>query len=168
MSSRISVRPATFDDLADVSQISVAAYEAAGQLEQDSDYRAVLADAASRLHEGILLVAEQLGTVVGTVTICVPGTSLAEICRPGELEFRFLAVDPAYWGQGVADALVLACEDHARRTQAAHLAICVRDNNTGAAAMYARRGFARVPERDWSPLPGVDLLVLTRPVLSAD
>jgi ribosomal protein S18 acetylase RimI-like enzyme len=40
----------------------------------------------------------------------------------------------------------------------------VRDTNTGAAAMYERMGFTRVPERDWSPREGVDLLALTRPI----
>jgi hypothetical protein len=25
--------------------------------------------------------------------------------------------------------------------------------------LYERLGFARLPERDWTPLPGVDLLV---------
>jgi ribosomal protein S18 acetylase RimI-like enzyme len=64
----------------------------------------------------------------------------------------------------VGDALVAACEQHARETGAAALAICVRDTNTSAAAMYERMGFRRIPERDWTPRPGVDLLALTRPV----
>lgn len=164
MASTVTVRIAHEHDLQAVSRISVAAYDAAGQLEPGSSYREVLADAQARLRAGHLLVAERSGEVVGTVTICLPGTDLAEIGGPGEVEFRFLAVDPAAWGTGVADALVLACEEHARRTGATSLAICVRDSNTGAAAMYAKRGFTRVPERDWSPVPGTDLLALTRPV----
>lgn len=168
MADPVLVRAAREDDLAAVSRISVAAYDAAGQLEPGSRYREVLADAQTRFRDGRLLVAERSGEVVGTVTICLQGSDLAEIGGPGELEFRFLAVDPAAWGTGVADALVLACEDHARRDGASSLAICVRDNNTGAAAMYAKRGFVRVPERDWSPLPGIHLLALTRPVASDD
>ncbi len=166
MADSVLVRAARADDLPAVSRISVAAYEAAGQLEQGSRYREVLADAQTRFRDGHLLVAERSGEVIGTVTICLPGTDLAEIGGPGELEFRFLAVDPMAWGSGVADALVLACEEQARITGAASLAICVRDNNTGAAAMYAKRGFVRAPERDWSPVPGTDLLALTRPVTS--
>ncbi len=30
---------------------------------------------------------------------------------------------------------------------------------TAAHRVYARLGFVRLPERDWSPVPGVDLLV---------
>jgi len=166
MADPVLVRAARADDLPAVSRISVAAYEAAGQLEPGSRYREVLADAQTRFRDGHLLVAERSGEVIGTVTICLPGTDLAEIGGPGELEFRFLAVDPTAWGSGVADALVLACEEQARITGASALAICVRDNNTGAAAMYAKRGFIRAPERDWSPVPGTDLLALTRPVTS--
>lgn len=142
----------------------MSAYDAAGQLEPGSPYAATLRDTAARAREGILLVAEREGQVVGTVTICPTGSEFAEIGGPGELEFRFLAVHPDHQREGIADALVAACEEHARATGAHTLAICVRDTNVGAAGMYARRGFQRVPERDWTPREGVDLLALTRPV----
>lgn len=164
MASHITVRRATPADHGRIADICVTAYDAAGQLEPRSPYTVTLRDAASRDATGILLVAEQDGDVVGTTTICPTGTEFSEIGREGELEFRFLAVDPAKWCNGIADALVAACEDHARAIGASALAICVRDTNTGAAAMYERRGFTRVPDRDWTPRPGVDLLALTRPV----
>ena len=162
----VRVRFSTDDDLEAAGRIGVAAYLAAGQLDDGphQGYAAVLADTATRQREAVLLVAERAGKVVGTVTICPVDSPLAEIGRVDEVEFRFLAVDPAAWGSGVADALVRACEEHARSTGAQALAICVRDTNTGAASMYAKRGFVRLPERDWSPVPGVDLLALTRPV----
>lgn len=159
-----TVRPAREADLEAVSRISVAAYERAGQLEPGSTYRATLADAHGRHRDAIVLVAERDTHVVGTVTICPSGSTYREIGRERELEFRFLAVDPEHWGSGIADCLITACEDEARRIGAEALTICVRDNNSGAVAMYAARGFARVPERDWSPLPGVDLMALTRAV----
>ncbi len=160
----VIVRPALPADLDEAARISVAAYAAAGQLEEASAYGRTLIDTPARHREAVLLVAERDGRVVGTVTICPNGSPFAEIGRPGELEFRFLAVDPPVWGTGVADALVAECDARARAQGATHLAICVRDTNAGAAAMYARRGFTRMPERDWSPLPGVDLLALSRPV----
>lgn len=159
-----TIRPARAEDLDHVSRISVAAYEAAGQITAESPYREALADAASRYRQAQLLVAERAGQVVGTVTICPAQSPFSEVGLEDELEFRFLAVDPEHWGTGVADALVRACEDAARDRQARALMICVRDTNTGAATMYARRGFTRVPERDWTPLPEVHLLALTRPV----
>lgn len=164
MPDALIIRRATPDDHPRIAEICVAAYDAAGQLEPGSPYAETLRDAAGRDATGILLVAELGGRVVGTTTICPVGSLYSEIGRAGEVEFRFLAVDPQEWGNGIADALVAACEQHARETGATTLAICVRDTNTGAAAMYQKRGFTRVPDRDWTPRPGVDLLALTRPV----
>jgi hypothetical protein len=33
---------------------------------------------------------------------------------------------------------------------------------TSAHRLYERLGFTRLPERDWSPMPGIDLLVYCR------
>ncbi len=162
----IVVRPATSADLEDAGRICVDAYETAGQLDDGphQGYGAVLADTASRMQDAVLLVAERDGDIVGTVTICPLGSSVAEIGREGEVEFRFLAVDPAAWRTGVADALIEACDQHARATGAHSLAISVRDINHGARALYEKRGFARQADRDWSPVPNVELYVLTRSV----
>jgi len=168
MQEAITVRPAREDDLEDVARISTEAYAAAGQLDPGSAYGDVLADAAARRDSAVLLVAERAGRIVGTVTICPEGSPFAEIGRHGEVEFRFLAVDPAAWRSGVADALIEACEDQARSAHAERLAICVRDTNTGAAEMYERRGFTRMPDRDWTPVPGVNLHALRRDVLPSD
>ncbi len=162
----ITVRPATLDDLGEAGRICVEAYEMAGQLDDGphQGYGVVLADTASRMRDALLLVAERDGVIIGTVTICPMGSSVAEIGRDGEVEFRFLAVDPAAWRTGVADALVQACEDHARTSGASALAISVRDTNNGARSLYERRGFTRQADRDWTPVPGVELYVLTRAV----
>lgn len=168
MTDDLLIRRATEADLVTAGDICVSAYDAAGQLEPGSPYAETLRDTGSRVDDSILLVAERDGVVVGTVTICSPGSASREIGRDDEVEFRFLAVAPQAWRTGVADALVAACEDHARRTQARALAICVRDTNVAAAQMYERKGFVRVPDRDWSPRPGVDLLALTRPVTNVD
>lgn len=160
----VLVRPATVADLERAADICVAAYDAAGQLEPGSPYVIDLRATDERARDGILLVAERDGVVVGTATICPPGSAFREIGGADEVEFRFLAVAPEAQGSGVAKALIAAIEQHARDTGAVRLAICVRDTNTGAAAMYERMGFTRVPHRDWSPRAGVDLLALERPL----
>ena len=38
--------------------------------------------------------------------------------------------------------------------------ICARDFTVTAHRLYARLGFVRTPERDWTPMPGVNLLAL--------
>lgn len=164
MPEELVVRPATSSDYAVAGDICVAAYDAAAQLEPGSPYSLTLRDIQARAADGIVLVAERNGSVVGTVTICPSGSAFREIGRADEVEFRFLAVAPQAWRSGVGDALVAACEAHARGIGATALAICVRDTNTAAASMYERMGFTRMPERDWSPRDGVDLLALTRPV----
>mgnify|MGYP004634202519 FL=1 len=35
---------------------------------------------------------------------------------------------------------------------------------TAAQRLYQRLGFTRLPERDWQPAPGIDLLVYAREV----
>jgi len=164
MTSQVLVRAAGKDEFEAVGNLCVLAYSAAGQLEPGSPYEATLRDAEHRATDGIVLVAERDGRIVGTTTICPFGTSHAEVGASDEVEFRFLAVLPTEWRTGVADALVAACEDHARQVGAHSLAICVRDINTEARIMYERRGFRRCPDRDWTPRPGVVLLALTRPV----
>lgn len=164
MPAETVVRVARDEDYDAVGELCVEAYDAAHQLEPGSPYAATLVDARGRASDSLVLVAERDGQLVGTVTICLPGSESREIGRDDEVEFRFLAVAPSAQRTGVADSLMAAIEEHAVEVGARRLAICVRDTNTGAAAMYERRGFVRVPERDWSPRPGVDLLALTREV----
>tara|TARA_S200000501_G_scaffold171373_1_gene161466 strand:- start:857 stop:1360 length:504 start_codon:yes stop_codon:yes gene_type:complete len=164
MTSPVVVRRATVDDLAATARISVEAYTGAGQLDDGPDgfYGTVLADTGSRESDALLLVAVRQEQVVGTVTICTPASPFREIGREGEVEFRFLAVAPEAWGHGVGDALVAACEEHARSTGSNRLVICVRDINSAAMTLYARHGFQRLPERDWHPVPQVALLAFEK------
>jgi ribosomal protein S18 acetylase RimI-like enzyme len=158
------VRPAHPAEWPRAAALCVAAYEAAGQLDPGSTYHRVLADVPGRALDSLVLVAVRDGEIVGTVTICSPGSTSREIGGPDEVEFRFLAVDPSAWRSGVGEALVAAVEEHARAEGARALAICVRDTNTAAARLYERLGFVREPSRDWMPLPDVRLLALLRPV----
>ncbi|WDZ85119.1 GNAT family N-acetyltransferase [Micromonospora cathayae] len=155
-----TVRPGDFPA---VAELTVGAYEADGQLGDESAYAAVLADVATRAEHGEVLVAvdEVTGAVLGSVTFTLPGGRYAEISRPGEAEFRMLAVAPSAQGRGVGEALVRACLSRAAECGCTAVAICVRDGLAASAhRLYTRLGFVRVPERDWSPLPGVDLLAL--------
>jgi ribosomal protein S18 acetylase RimI-like enzyme len=150
--------PADFER---VAALTVAAYEADGQLNVEVGYDRVLADVAARAAATDLLVAEiDDGAVVGAVAFVLPGSRYAEMCAPGEAEFRMLAVDPTAQRRGVGEALVRACVARAHEVGARAIVICARDFTVGAHRLYERLGFARTPERDWSPLPGVDLIAL--------
>jgi ribosomal protein S18 acetylase RimI-like enzyme len=156
------IRPAAPADFDAVGRLTVEAYRADGQLADEADgYGEVLADVAGRAAEGEVLVAvDPSGTVVGAVTFTLPGTRYAQLAGPGEAEFRMLAVDPGRQGNGVGELLVWACVERAGQTGASAVIICSRDFATAAQRLYARLGFVRVPERDWSPMPGVNLLAL--------
>ncbi|MEH1168555.1 GNAT family N-acetyltransferase [Micromonospora sp. CPCC 205539] len=161
--SGLLVRLAGPGDFPAVARLTVAAYEADGQLKGEHGYGAVLADVATRATTGEVLVAveESTGAVLGSVTFVLAGTPFAELSGPGEAEFRMLAVDPAGQGRGVGAALVRACVDRAAELGCTAVVICVRDGMAVAAhRLYARLGFVRMPELDWSPADGVDLLGL--------
>ncbi|MEW2143016.1 GNAT family N-acetyltransferase [Micromonospora vinacea] len=159
----LRVRSAEPADFPAVARLTVAAYEADGQLKGEHGYGEVLADVSTRAASGEVLVAvdEVTGAVLGSVTFVLPGTPFAELSGPGEAEFRMLAVDPGAQGRGVGAALVEACVDRATELNCTAVVICVRAGMADPAhRLYSRRGFVRSPEKDWSPVPGVDLLGL--------
>ncbi|MEU1398525.1 GNAT family N-acetyltransferase [Micromonospora zamorensis] len=159
----LRVRPAEPADFPAVARLTVAAYEADGQLKGEHGYGEVLADVSSRAASGEVLVAvdEVTDAVLGSVTFVLPGTPFAELSGPGEAEFRMLAVDPGAQGRGVGAALAQACVARAVELGCTALVICVRAGMADSAhRLYSRLGFVRAPEKDWVPAAGVDLLGL--------
>ncbi|MEV0805857.1 GNAT family N-acetyltransferase [Micromonospora sp. NPDC050200] len=157
------VRPAAPTDFAAVARLTVAAYEADGQLKGEHGYAEVLADVTKRAANGEVLVAvdEATGEVLGSVTFVLPGSPYAELSGPGEAEFRMLAVDPSAQGRGAGAALAGACVDRAVALGCSAVVICVRSGfAVPAHRLYERIGFVRTPEKDWAPAPGVELLGL--------
>ncbi|MCX5067401.1 GNAT family N-acetyltransferase [Micromonospora lupini] len=163
--SGLLVRLADTADFPAVARLTVAAYEADGQLKGEHGYGAVLADVSTRAASGEVLIAvdEATGAVLGSVTFVLPGTPFAELSGPGEAEFRMLAVDPAAQGRGVGAVLAQACVDRAAELGCTAVVICVRAGMAVSAhRLYERLGFVRMPEKDWSPVEGVALLGLRR------
>lgn len=156
----IAVRPAAPADYPAIARLTVAAYEADGQVTGSQGYGSVLADVAGRAGAGELLVAVDGADVLGAVLFVRPGSPYAEVSRPGEAEFRMLAVDPAAQGRGIGRSLVRACVERAVGAGCAGIAICMRDFSVAARKLYDSFGFVRMPELDWSPAPGIQLLAL--------
>jgi Acetyltransferases len=103
-------------------------------------------------------VAEWAGQIVGSVSYCPPDSPYAEIADPHEAEFRMLAVVKMARGKGVGGALVQACIDRARKSGFTGVRMSTQHNMAAAHRIYERIGFERTPDRDWSPVPGVDLI----------
>jgi ribosomal protein S18 acetylase RimI-like enzyme len=156
----VLVRPATPADYPAIGRLTVAAYDADGQLGGTHGYEQVLADVAGRADAGELLVGTENGAVLGAVLFVRPGTRYAELSGPGEAEFRMLAVDPAAQGRGLGRALVRACIDRAAAAGCTAIVISVRDFSAPAQHLYGTLGFVRTPARDWSPVDGVKLLAM--------
>jgi ribosomal protein S18 acetylase RimI-like enzyme len=152
------IRPATEADLPAVGAVTVEAYRVDGFVDAHDDYARVLADAESRHRDAeVLVAADDTGVVLGSVTVVLPGTPYAEISQPGELEFRMLAVSSAARGRGVGEALVRAVIDRARSAGIGTVVLSSSEKMLAAHRLYERLGFTRLPERDWTPLPGVNL-----------
>jgi ribosomal protein S18 acetylase RimI-like enzyme len=160
-SSAIVVRDAQPDEWDAVGELTVLAYLDGAMPEAETDYVDSLRRADSRAQTATLLVAELAGQLVGTVTITPAGSPWSEIAVPGELEFRMLAVASTARRRGVAEAMVAGCIERARVHGDQRVVISVLDENEPAHALYRKLGFDRVPERDWSPVPGVNLLAYT-------
>jgi GNAT superfamily N-acetyltransferase len=157
----MEVRRALPEEYDRVGELTVRAY-AAFTLGPADPYVARLRDAASRAEGGELWVALDGGRLVGNVTYCPPGSPFREVSRDDEGEFRMLAVDPAARGAGAGTALATLCEERARAHGAVGMALSTLAAMTDAHRIYARLGYARDPGRDWSPLPGVDLIAFSK------
>lgn len=152
--------PSQFDA---IGALTLAAYTADGLLDDDSDYAHELSDAARRAAHATLLAAiDEDGTTVGTVTFCLPGSPFAELSRPGQAEFRMLAVAPPTRGQGVGLALVRECIRRAEMAGCTSMVISTRPQMVSAHRLYERLLFEREPGLDWEPEPGFPLLAYTR------
>ncbi|MBV9010873.1 MAG: GNAT family N-acetyltransferase [Pseudonocardiales bacterium] len=159
MSEWLTVRLARPGELEEVGRLTVEAYLADGMVNPAGSYAAALADAARRASDAELLVAvDPDGTLLGTVTVCTPDSPLAECSRPGELEFRMLAVAPRARRRGVGEVLVRTVLARATEIGAHRVVLLTGEKMYAAQRLYARLGFIRVPERDWHLRPELRFL----------
>jgi GNAT superfamily N-acetyltransferase len=153
------IRRARPDELEAIGAVTVAAY---GEFHEDdtSDYVHHLRDAVTRDREAELWVAasDDDRAVLGTVTICPPGSPWREIARECEGEFRMLAVAPEARGAGVGSALLDVVVEHFREDGAVRIVMSTLPRMRAAHRIYERAGFVRLPERDWWPTDDVHLI----------
>lgn len=153
----LAIRLARDDDLEEVGRITVDAYRADGLLAHEADYERILADSRDRAEKAELWVAVDGEELVGAVTFCKPGMPYAELAGDAEGEFRMLAVHPAGRRRGVARALVQKCVSRAQELGYDAVVLSTMPVSTGAHRLYEELGFERTPQRDWAPLPDLDL-----------
>lgn len=144
--------PAEYDA---VGELTVEAYSADGFVR--GEYAMTLRAAADRAAKAELWVAAGAEGLLGTVTYCPVGSVYREIGRDDEGEFRMLGVSGRARGLGVGTALVECCIDRARAAGHRRMVMSSATYMTTAHRIYERLGFSRLPDRDWAPIPGVDL-----------
>ncbi|MQY23281.1 GNAT family N-acetyltransferase [Nocardia macrotermitis] len=158
--TELTIDTAERAQFADIGALTVGVYVGEGHVHPDSPYVAELLDTDTRARAARVLVAARAGEVLGSVTIARPGTPFADIARPGELEFRMLAVEPRARGGGIGAALVRAVIDTAREEEFDAVVLTTMPGMADARRMYDRIGFAHVPERDWATPTGLPLTVM--------
>jgi GNAT superfamily N-acetyltransferase len=168
--SELVIRRARPDEHAAVGALTVAGYDAEGYLvmpdgSYDDHYAGWLGDAAARGRDADLLVAVEGDELLGTATWCPYGSPFAQLAmQPHQGEFRTLSVAPSARGRGVGRALVEDCLDRARAARLTEVLLCSLPEMLPAHRVYARLGFVRRPELDWSPVEGVDLWAFSLPL----
>ena len=151
----MEIRLARQDEYDAVGELTVAAYTHDGFVR--GDYAMTLRAAADRAAKAELWVAADEDGLLGTVTYCPVGSVYREIGRDDEGEFRMLGVAGRARGQGIGRALTERCIERTREQGLRRIVMSSANYMATAHRIYERLGFTRIPERDWAPIPGVDL-----------
>ena len=152
------VRNADPSEFGAVGDIRVTAYKAGGHMPADSQYAPTLRGLGMDGDGQILVATDDDGEIAGTVML-QRGPNGGELIRaPDEAEIRALAVLPGRQGSGTGSALLQAVIDLAVTSGVTHLLLFTQPSMRAAQRLYQQAGFTRLADRDWSPVPGVNLL----------
>lgn len=150
----MQIRPAKDGELDIVASLVVDAYaEYAARMSPDawSTFAQDIANVRGRLGDGLLLVAERDGRLVGSVTLYLDWRGAqADSCA-----VRLLAVPPDERGTGVGRALMEHCIDHARGAGKDRVILTTTQEMEEGRDLFERLGFMRDPSLDHMPAPGV-------------
>jgi ribosomal protein S18 acetylase RimI-like enzyme len=157
---QVIVRDARPGELAEVGDLRIAAYRAGGHMSPQSGYEPTLR-ALGASGDGTVLVAVPAADdsrILGTVMLQYWPDAGQVVTGPGEAEIRALAVAPDGQGRGTGSGLLRAVIERATQRGIQHLVLVTQPDMRAAHHLYQREGFTRLPERDWSPVPGAILL----------
>jgi ribosomal protein S18 acetylase RimI-like enzyme len=160
-STGFTIRPVRPEEYEPLGDLTVAAYHAIPYRMPHQDiYDVQLRDVARRATTSCVLAAvTPAGELLGGVTyVSGPDDPYSEELQEGEAGIRMLAVDPARQGRGVGRALTTACLDRARSEGRRRIVLHTGTWMPVAVHLYEGLGFSRVPEIDFSPAPGIELM----------
>jgi ribosomal protein S18 acetylase RimI-like enzyme len=105
---------------------------------------------ALRRRGDILLAKSATGDVLGIVICVCPTSPARQVAERNEFELHLLAVHPNARGNGVATALIAACEQRASSLGYAKMVLSTQPTMRAARRVYERLGYERNAVRDWS------------------
>lgn len=166
----VRIRNASREDHALITEVILSAY---GQfsLSVPADFVEVFEEDVRRVQDdeehAVFIVAEQSGSVVGTVTLYPDGAgygaSYGSFGWPGGwAAMRLLAVDPKNQGEGIGRALTLECLRRARTAGAKTMGLHTLPFMVVAQKIYEDMGFERMPGMDIQLAPGVTAMAYHR------
>ena len=156
----LHVEAATPEDFPRIAELTAGVYREEGLAPEE--YQRELRDVAGRARRAELLVARDGDSLVGSVALVLAGEFGEITDSEDEAAFRMLVVDPTARGRSIGELLVQACLERARAAGKRRMVLSTDPKMTAAHRLYERLGFTRLPERDWSPLPGVQLMAYAR------
>lgn len=103
-------------------------------------------------------LANGAGPIAGTIMLVTWPLAGELVGGPDEAEIRALAVAPGVQNGGVGTGLLLTALNWAELAGARRVVLSTLPEMRAAHRLYERNGFRRLPDRDWSPRAGVQLL----------
>ncbi len=160
------IRPARPAEYPAIAALIIGAYE---EFDLAEGYRNSLGQVAGRAETGEVYVLQDVvhdgggsqdenGSLIGTVTVNRPGSTLMESTRIDEVDFRLLAVAATARRRGLAQLLVEHVIGIARQRQADGVFLHTGPEMLAAQRLYERLGFVRVANRDVTTESGTRLL----------
>jgi ribosomal protein S18 acetylase RimI-like enzyme len=111
---------------------------------------------------GDIFVAEADRELLGTVALNQPKDDLRQVAKDHETEIHLLAVKPSARKNGVAIALIRACEEQTLALGFRSIVLSTQPSMLAAHALYQRLGYKRNPNRDWVSENGKSYLVFEK------
>jgi len=121
--------------------------------DQGFNYTATYQDVSTtlrRLQNGQAFVAEQAGTIIGTITLYAPGPKSSCAWYTHAAHFGQFAVRPGFQRCGVGSRLLELVETRAKTAGVAELALDTAEGATKLCSWYERRGYRLVQHVTWS------------------
>jgi ribosomal protein S18 acetylase RimI-like enzyme len=148
--------PAEWSEVANVTQIANGQYAADADEEWWRNYETNTRTLITTEPTLLRIVALKDDKIVGSVVYTPPYERQMgdKIVRNPFPEMRLLSVLPESRNEGIANALINACETESRKQRADAITLHTTSLMSVAKAMYERRGYVRYPEIDFEPVAG--------------